>query len=70
MFDPYAKVVYDYLGGMEDIRKAKVWMYSTLICFQIYVTPFWWYICIQNVVLQSQVRTVIHAGTSFHQDCG
>jgi tRNA nucleotidyltransferase/poly(A) polymerase len=38
MFDPYAKVVYDYLGGMEDIRKAKV-------------------------------RTVIHAGTSFHQDC-
>jgi tRNA nucleotidyltransferase/poly(A) polymerase len=24
MFDPYAKVVYDYLGGMEDIRKAKV----------------------------------------------
>ncbi|KAG7551666.1 tRNA nucleotidyltransferase/poly(A) polymerase RNA and SrmB- binding domain [Arabidopsis thaliana x Arabidopsis arenosa] len=38
MFDPYAKVVYDYLGGMEDIRKAKV-------------------------------RTVIHAGTSFQQDC-
>ena len=27
MFDPYAKVVYDYLGGIEDIRKAKVWMY-------------------------------------------
>ncbi|GAV71485.1 LOW QUALITY PROTEIN: PolyA_pol domain-containing protein/PolyA_pol_RNAbd domain-containing protein, partial [Cephalotus follicularis] len=24
MFDPYAKIVYDYLGGMEDIRKAKV----------------------------------------------
>ncbi|CAH2064798.1 unnamed protein product [Thlaspi arvense] len=24
MFDPYAKVVYDYLGGIEDIRKAKV----------------------------------------------
>ncbi|XP_010426382.1 PREDICTED: uncharacterized protein LOC104711381 [Camelina sativa] len=24
MFDPYAKVVYDYLGGMEDIRKAKL----------------------------------------------
>ncbi|CAL9231325.1 unnamed protein product [Arabidopsis halleri] len=38
MFDPYAKVVYDYLGGMEDIRKAKV-------------------------------RTVIHADTSFQQDC-
>ncbi|RID59368.1 hypothetical protein BRARA_F02603 [Brassica rapa] len=38
MFDPYAKVVYDYLGGIEDIRKAKV-------------------------------RTVIHAGTSFQQDC-
>uniref|UniRef100_A0A1J3IBR4 Poly(A) polymerase I n=1 Tax=Noccaea caerulescens TaxID=107243 RepID=A0A1J3IBR4_NOCCA len=38
MFDPYAKVIYDYLGGIEDIRKAKV-------------------------------RTVIHAGTSFQQDC-
>ncbi|CAH2044218.1 unnamed protein product [Thlaspi arvense] len=38
MFDPYAKVVYDYMGGIEDIRKAKV-------------------------------RTVIHAGTSFQQDC-
>ncbi|KAG2243206.1 hypothetical protein Bca52824_094959 [Brassica carinata] len=38
MFDPYAKLVYDYLGGIEDIRKAKV-------------------------------RTVIHAGTSFQQDC-
>ncbi|PIA27327.1 hypothetical protein AQUCO_08000004v1 [Aquilegia coerulea] len=24
MLDPYAKLVYDYLGGMEDIRKAKV----------------------------------------------
>ncbi|KAL9294336.1 putative polynucleotide adenylyltransferase [Arabidopsis thaliana] len=24
MFDPYAKVVYDYLGGIEDIKKAKV----------------------------------------------
>jgi len=24
MFDPYAKVIYDYLGGIEDIKKAKV----------------------------------------------
>ncbi|KAJ4728866.1 putative Poly(A) polymerase [Melia azedarach] len=24
MFDPYAKIVYDYMGGIEDIRKAKV----------------------------------------------
>ncbi|XP_028766816.1 uncharacterized protein LOC114724599 isoform X2 [Neltuma alba] len=24
MFDPYEKIVYDYLGGMEDIKKAKV----------------------------------------------
>ncbi|XP_050225854.1 uncharacterized protein LOC126675283 isoform X2 [Mercurialis annua] len=24
MFDPYAKIVYDYMGGLEDIRKAKV----------------------------------------------
>ncbi|XP_052175888.1 uncharacterized protein LOC127790412 isoform X2 [Diospyros lotus] len=24
MFDPYANLVYDYMGGVEDIRKAKV----------------------------------------------
>ncbi|KAM6594783.1 hypothetical protein CsatA_002486 [Cannabis sativa] len=24
MFDPYASIVYDYLGGVEDIRKSKV----------------------------------------------
>ncbi|KAI4336377.1 hypothetical protein L6164_014911 [Bauhinia variegata] len=24
MFDPYAKIVYDYMGGMEDIRQTKV----------------------------------------------
>ncbi|KAE9454840.1 hypothetical protein C3L33_13307, partial [Rhododendron williamsianum] len=24
MFDPFAKVVYDYLGGLEDMKKAKV----------------------------------------------
>ncbi|KAJ8772392.1 hypothetical protein K2173_027569 [Erythroxylum novogranatense] len=24
LFDPYAKLVYDYMGGLEDIRKAKV----------------------------------------------
>lgn len=24
MFDPYSRLVYDYLGGMEDIKKAKV----------------------------------------------
>ncbi|CAN0906122.1 Poly(A) polymerase I [Linum grandiflorum] len=24
MFDPYARIVYDYIGGLEDIRKAKV----------------------------------------------
>lgn len=24
MFDPYAKIIYDYMGGIEDIRKAKV----------------------------------------------
>jgi hypothetical protein len=27
MFDPFAKIVYDYMGGMEDIIKAKVRMY-------------------------------------------
>ncbi|XP_072068460.1 uncharacterized protein [Arachis hypogaea] len=26
MFDPYARIVYDYMGGMEDIEKAKVCM--------------------------------------------
>ncbi|KAK7826963.1 poly(a) polymerase i [Quercus suber] len=24
MFDPYARIVYDYIGGMEDLRKSKV----------------------------------------------
>ncbi|XP_015882126.3 uncharacterized protein LOC107417975 isoform X1 [Ziziphus jujuba] len=24
MFDPYERIVYDYLGGMEDIKRAKV----------------------------------------------
>ncbi|KAF3430924.1 hypothetical protein FNV43_RR25654 [Rhamnella rubrinervis] len=24
MFDPYSKIVYDYMGGIEDIRKAKI----------------------------------------------
>ncbi|GLT39940.1 hypothetical protein SLA2020_141050 [Shorea laevis] len=24
MFDPYAKIVYDYMGGIEDIKKTKV----------------------------------------------
>ncbi|XP_044494149.1 poly(A) polymerase I-like isoform X2 [Mangifera indica] len=24
MYDPYAKMVYDYMGGIEDIRKAKL----------------------------------------------
>jgi tRNA nucleotidyltransferase/poly(A) polymerase len=27
MFDPFAKIVYDYMGGMEDIKKANVCMY-------------------------------------------
>lgn len=26
MFDPFARIVYDYLGGLEDIRRAKVCM--------------------------------------------
>lgn len=26
MYDPYTKIVFDYMGGMEDIRKAKVCM--------------------------------------------
>ena len=26
MYDPYTKIVFDYMGGMEDIRKAKVRM--------------------------------------------
>ncbi|XVF08623.1 hypothetical protein REPUB_Repub07fG0018700 [Reevesia pubescens] len=24
MFDPYARIIYDYMGGVEDIKKAKV----------------------------------------------
>jgi len=27
MLDPHARIVYDYFGGIEDIRKAKVCMY-------------------------------------------
>lgn len=27
MFDPFAKLVYDYMDGVRDIRKAKVCMY-------------------------------------------
>ena len=27
MFDPYAEIVYDYMGGMQDIKNAKVCMY-------------------------------------------
>lgn len=35
MYDPYAKIVYDYMGGMQDIKKAKVCMYllSALISY-------------------------------------
>ncbi|KAH1255190.1 Poly(A) polymerase I [Glycine max] len=29
MLDPYARIAYDYFGGIEDIRKAKVCMYLT-----------------------------------------
>ncbi|XAR67853.1 Polynucleotide adenylyltransferase [Bertholletia excelsa] len=32
MFDPFAKVVYDYLGGLADIRKAKV---RTVVCANV-----------------------------------
>lgn len=28
MFDPFAKIVYDYTGGMEDIKRAKVCMFG------------------------------------------
>ena len=31
MFDPYARIVYDYIGGMEDLRKSKVCMYFLTI---------------------------------------
>ena len=24
MFDPYARIVYDYMGGMEDIVKVEI----------------------------------------------
>lgn len=33
MFDPFAKIVYDYMGGMEDIKKTKVCIY--LLYFQL-----------------------------------
>lgn len=31
MYDPYNSVVYDYLGGMEDIRQAKVCMHFSQV---------------------------------------
>ena len=31
MFDPYAKLVYDYMGGIQDIRKSKVRMYFHMV---------------------------------------
>ncbi|KAI3858550.1 hypothetical protein MKX03_005598 [Papaver bracteatum] len=35
MLDPYANVVYDYVGGMEDYKKAKAWtMIPTYTSFQ------------------------------------
>ncbi|KAD4889139.1 hypothetical protein E3N88_21212 [Mikania micrantha] len=30
MFDPYAKTIYDYIGGIEDIKKAKVRLYHLI----------------------------------------
>lgn len=66
MFDPYAKVVYDYLGGIEDLRKAKVWTYSVISFLGQLSTNTY----VLSVFLCSQVRTVFHAGTSFQEDCG
>lgn len=31
MFDPFERIVYDYTGGLEDIRRAKVCMYLFFI---------------------------------------
>lgn len=42
MFDPYAKVVYDYLGGIEDIRRAKVW---TVFCYTFFQEIIYKYLC-------------------------
>lgn len=38
MLDPYARVVYDYMGGIEDIRKAKVCMYFLITVFLIFLS--------------------------------
>lgn len=35
MYDPYEKVVYDYLGGLADLKKAKVCIY---FCFFVFKT--------------------------------
>lgn len=37
MLDPYARIVYDYMGGIEDIRKAKVCMHLLTTVFS-YIT--------------------------------
>jgi len=38
MLDPYERVVYDYMGGIEDIRKAKVCMYFIKTVFPIFLS--------------------------------
>lgn len=38
MLNPYARIVYDYFGGIEDISKAKVCMY--LIMSVVYYITF------------------------------
>lgn len=69
MFDPFAKIVYDYVGGMEDIIKAKVCMYlfdATVSYISFFNQKF----KLSIIILCKQVRTIAPAATSFQEDCG
>lgn len=71
MFDPFARVVYDYTGGLEDIRRAKVCMYLLSFLFHMWLSIDMLERCAYSYYeILLQVRSIIPAGTSFVDDCG
>lgn len=70
MFDPFAKIVYDYMGGMEDIIKAKVRMYlfDSVVSYIAFFFSRKFKLFYHNFI--KQVRTMVPAATSFQEDCG
>lgn len=68
MFDPFERIVYDYIGGLEDIRRAKVCMYLFFVPILFIEMLEWCFYSHECILLQ--VRSIIPAGTSFMNDCG